>query len=153
LINFAFTKIIKNKNMGEIRVKMELENLFDRELFERGDIKENQVRHTEIDALADTGAVEMLIPQDIAEKLGLRFLQTVTVTLADDSKKDLWRASALQITVCNRKLPISCLVGPTGCEPLLGQVVMESLDLVLSPSERTITPNPKSPNQPTLKMK
>lgn len=44
-------------------------------------------------------------------------------------------------------------VGPPGCEPLLGQIVMESLDLIADPARRTLTPRPESPIEPTLKLK
>mgnify|MGYP001558011177 CR=1 FL=1 len=139
--------------MGEIRVRIKLENNNDLAFYEAGIIKKNQLRQEVIDALVDTGAVEMLLPQDLVEKLGLKLYYKVIVTLADERKTELWKAGPLWLTVCNRGMITDCLVGPPGCEPLLGQVVMEKLDLIPNPRKKTITPNPQSPYLPTLKMK
>lgn len=139
--------------MGEIRVKVQLENNNDIALFEAGVIKKNQMRKEVIDALVDTGAVEVLLPQDLVAHLGLKLYYKVTVTLADDTKKELWQAGPLWLTVCNRGMVTDCLVGPSGCEPLIGQLVMERLDLIPDPRKKTITSRPESPYRPSLKMK
>lgn len=55
--------------------------------------------------------------------------------------------------VCGRRMDTDCLVGPPLCEPIIGQLVLEALDLVLNPAKRTITVNPEYPNIPHLKMK
>jgi hypothetical protein len=57
------------------------------------------------------------------------------------------------VTIGDRKMKSDCLVGPPGSEPLVGQLVMESLDLIPDPVKRTLTPRPESPYRPTLKMK
>ena len=46
-----------------------------------------------------------------------------------------------------------CLVGPPGCEPLIGQIVLERLDLIAYSLKQTLTPRPESPYLPTLKLK
>lgn len=76
-----------------------------------------------------------------------------TVRLADERTTSLRRAGSLIITVCGRKMATDCLVGPSGCEPLLGQLVMEGLDIILDPRRRTLAVRPESPDRPTLKMK
>ena len=44
-----------------------------------------------------------------------------------------------------------CVVGPPVSEPLVGQTVMEALDLVADCTKRTLTPRPESPDCPLLK--
>jgi clan AA aspartic protease len=139
--------------MGEIRVKVRLENNNDLALYEAGIIKKNKVRSAEIDVLVDTGAVELLLPQDLVEKLGLKLRKKVTVTLADDRKIELWLAGTILLSIGDRNMSSDCLVGPPKCEPIVGQIVLEALDLVLNPRKKTITPNPTSPYLPNLKMK
>ena len=46
-----------------------------------------------------------------------------------------------------------CVVGPPRCEPLIGQVVLEELDLIADCAQHTLTPRPESPDYPHLKMK
>ena len=46
-----------------------------------------------------------------------------------------------------------CVVGPPLCEPLIGQLVLEELDLLVDCTRRTLIPRPESPNRPLLKLK
>ena len=46
-----------------------------------------------------------------------------------------------------------CLVGPPRCEPVLGQLVLERLDLIADPVKRVVSQRPESPFLPSLKLK
>ncbi|MCC6275728.1 MAG: hypothetical protein IT569_07710 [Leptospiraceae bacterium] len=46
-----------------------------------------------------------------------------------------------------------CVICPPLCEPLLGQIVLEELDLPVDSAKKKLTPRPKSPNLPLLKLK
>lgn len=139
--------------MGEIRAKVRLENYRDQVLFDAGRIPKKKVRVREIEAVVDTGAVMTLLPQDLVESLGLKTLGQVIVQLANDQRIELARAEGISLTIAGRQMFTDCLVGPPGCEPLIGQLVMERLDLIADPSKRTLTPRPESPYLPTLKLK
>ena len=77
----------------------------------------------------------------------------VVVRLANEQRVELEKAGTFRLTIGDRVMSSSCLVGPPGCEPLAGQLVMEELDLIVDPLQRTLTPRPESPFLPTLKMK
>jgi len=139
--------------MGEVRARVVLENEGDRVLAEAGHLDPAQVRRAEIEALVDTGAVMILLPQEVVESLGLPIDGNVTVTLADESRIELRRARRLSLELNGRQMDTDCLVGPPQCEPLVGQLVLERLDLVVDPVRRTVTPRPESPLQPSLKLK
>lgn len=139
--------------MGEIRVKVRLENLGDLCQVNVGKLPKNEVRSAEVEAIVDTGAVMSLLPRDLVDQLGLLPLGKMRVSLADDRRIELDRAGGLMFTVCGRNIEVECLVGPAGCEPLLGQLIMEGLDLIADPGRRTLTPRPESPDRPTIKMK
>jgi predicted aspartyl protease len=139
--------------MGEVRARIVLENQRDRILAEAGHQKSSWVRRVELDALVDTGAVMLLLPQDVVEALGLPIDGKIIVTLVNDEKVELSRARLLSVTVEDRQMDTDCLVGPPGCEPLVGQLVLERLDLVVDPAKRVISPRPESPFLPSLKLK
>jgi len=139
--------------MGEIRAKVRLENHEDRTLFKSGHLLEKDIRVQEIEAVVDTGAVMTLLPQDLVEALGLEIIDKTIVTLADESRIELNCAGTLTLTVAGRGMKTDCLVGPPGCEALVGQLVMERLDLIADPGKRTLTVRPESPFLPTLKLK
>ena len=139
--------------MGEIRVRMFLENEGDLYLHDRRKLSRKKVRKAEIEAVVDTGAVMMLLPQELVEQLGLRRAGKVVVPLANEERVEMEKASGIHLAIGDREMSASCLIGPPGCEPLVGQLVMEELDLILDPLLKTLAPRPESPFLPTLKMK
>jgi len=116
-------------------------------------LAKRKIRTIEVDAIVDTGAVMMLLPKEAVEKLGLVVFDKTIVSLADDRRIQLDRAGDLVVHIGDRTMVTDCLVGPAGCEPLIGQLIMESLDLIADPARRTLTVRPESPLRPTLKMK
>ena len=96
--------------MGEIVANVELENSGDRALVERGYGQERQVRRSSVDAVVDTGAAMLVLPQNVVERLGLETQRTVVVTCADERKEE---------------------------RPL---IVLEALDLIADCANRTLTP-------------
>jgi hypothetical protein len=46
-----------------------------------------------------------------------------------------------------------CVVNPPASEPLLGQIILERLDLLVDCKEGKLVPRPESPYMPMLKLK
>ena len=139
--------------MGEIVVEVELENPGDRALFERGYGRESDIRRSSIEAIVDTGAVMLVLPQNVVERIGVSTRRTVIVSYADERKEERPVAGPLTIRIGNRFMSIDCVVGPPLSEPLVGQIVLEALDLVADCTNSTLTPRPESPDYPLLKLK
>ena len=139
--------------MGEISVNVILENAGDRYVFAQGGAEEADIRRTRVDATVDTGAVMLVLPQNVVERLGLKTLRTVVVSYADERKEELPVVGPLTIHIGNRFMSTDCIVGPPLSEPLIGQIVLEALDLLADCTKRTLTPRPESPDYPLLKLK
>ena len=101
----------------------------------------------EVDALADTGSLHLCIPEHLAVQLNLEEIYKREVTTADGKKHVVPYVGPIQVTFGNR----GCFGGAIvlGDQVLLGAVQMEDMDLVVSPPERKVIPNPNSPNMPT----
>lgn len=139
--------------MGEVRARLVLENQRDRVLAEAGHLDRPNIRRLELEALVDTGAVMTLLPEDVVEQLGLPLDGRIIVTLPNEQRIELPRARLLSLTVADRQMDTDCLVGPPQCEPLLGQLALERLDLIVDPLRHVISPRPESPFLPSLKLK
>ena len=139
--------------MGEIKVSIKLENYDDLVALKRGWVKKEDLRCLEIDALVDTGSVMLVIPQDVVEVLGLEYRRKVIVTYADERKDERHVAGPLQLTISNRLMLTECVVGPPASEALVGQVVLEEMDLIPDCVNQTLKPRPESPHYPMLKLK
>jgi len=139
--------------MGEIIVRAELENVVDRVNWENGRIAESEIRSYELDATVDTGAVMLVLPQNVVEKLGVKNRRTVIVSYVDERKEERPVAGPLTIKLGDRFMTTDCIVGPPLSEPLVGQVVLEELDLLADCTNHKLIPRPESPDYPLLKLK
>lgn len=139
--------------MGEIKSKVLLRNFASVIAAEKGYIQKSDIQSLKLDMVVDTGAVMILLPQDIVEKLDLKISGKVVVTYADERKEERLVARGLEVTIDNRSMVTDCIIGPPLCEPLLGQLVLEELDLIPDCQKQTLSPRPESPIYPSLKMK
>lgn len=95
-------------------------------------------------ALADTGALMLCIPEHIAIQLDLEMESTREVTVVDGRSMNVPYVGPIKVGFQNRFCYVGALV--LGDDVLLGAVPIEDMDLVLSPSRREITVDPSSPN-------
>ena len=100
-----------------------------------------------VNALVDTGALHLCIPEHLAIQLKLERLEEREVTTADGVKRLCAYVGPLEVHFGKRGCFTGALV--LGDEVLLGAVPMEDMDLVVSPATRSVTVNPSSPNMPT----
>jgi clan AA aspartic protease len=134
--------------MGLTMVKVKITNLADAQSARAGLIPEDQIRSVEVEALVDTGAISMAIPEEVAELLGAGSLGIRTVTVADGRSLSLQRVGALKVEVLGRDTIAQAYVLPRGATPLLGAIELEYLDLVVVPSTQEVIANPAHPDGP-----
>ena len=99
----------------------------------------------EVEALVDTGAVHLRIPERLAIQLDLDELERREVTIAEGSTRSVPHVGPI-VTAFRRR---HCYTGAMilGEEVLLGAIPMD-MDLVVQPLTREVIPNPRSPNIP-----
>ena len=73
--------------MGEIVASMKLENAEDRGVVRRGLSDVSTIRSATVDGVVDTGAVMLVLPEDVVGRLGLATQREVVVTYADERKE------------------------------------------------------------------
>ena len=139
--------------MGEVIVEVQIVNKFHKNMEKRGLISPDEVKSKKVSMLVDTGAVMCMLSQDLIEFLELDFIGTIVVRYADERKEERKVYSDALITVNNRSMTTDVIEGEPLSEALLGQWVLEELDLLVDcPNQRLIV-NPESPFYPLLKMK
>ena len=106
--------------------------------------KEPKLSSIVVDALVDSGAVHLCIPEHIKIQLDLDEIDKKEVTLADGSRKIAPYVGPLELRFKNRVGFAGALV--IGDQVLLGAIPMEDMDLVIIPKTRTLDINPDSPN-------
>ncbi len=136
--------------MGEIRTNVTLENRDDRGAVDLGLRVEADVRRTTVEGVVDTGAVSLVVPEEIATELGLRRWGTRTVVYADERREER-PLTDVTIEIGDLAARTEAIVGRKGSEVLIGQVVLELLDLVADCRNRTLTP--RHPEGPILALR
>ena len=137
--------------MGEIRVKVLLTNASDETAHRRRKLKKSAIRRFEADALVDTGAVRSVIPVHVMEKLGVLTRGQRVAEYADGRKVTVGITESIIFDILGRDTLEEALV--LGDEVLIGQTVLEKLDLLADCANRRLVPNPAHPDQPVSKVK
>lgn len=96
-----------------------------------------------VDALADTGAIHLCIPESIRDRLALEGSEERFITLADGSGRSVSYVGPVELRLQGRRGFTGALV--LGDQALLGVVPMEDMDLVVVPKTRQVIPNPTTP--------
>lgn len=104
-----------------------------------------------VNALVDTGAITLCIPEHVAIQLKLDELEKREVTTAEGKKMLVSYVGPIQIRFENRNCFTGALV--LGDTALLGAVPLEDMDLVVNPRKLEVTVNPDSPNIPSAVVK
>lgn len=105
----------------------------------------------EIDALVDSGAINLCIPEIVKRELALASDDRRLVQLADGSTREVEVVEPVRVFFENRKTTTTALV--IGDEVLLGAIPMQDLDVLIDPrNERLIVP-PDRPNFALSKVK
>jgi clan AA aspartic protease len=98
----------------------------------------------EVDALADTGAVHLCLPEHIVLQLQLEEHEKRETAFADGSRRLISYVGPVSVSFANRLCFTGAMV--LGDEPLLGAIPMEDMDLVVLPRTREVAVNPANPN-------
>jgi clan AA aspartic protease len=137
--------------LGEVKVKVKLTNAGDEILVRRGLLTADKIRSYEADALVDTGAIRSVLPVHVVKLLGLATVGKARATYANDSTENVDVTEVVGININGRRTTEETLV--LGSEVLIGQTVLESLDLQVDCANNRVIGNPAHPDQPIIKIK
>lgn len=137
--------------VGEARIRVNLTNAVDEALVRRGLLTADKIRSYEADALVDTGVIRSVLPLHVVEQLGLATVGKARATYANDATEDVDVTEVVGINIKGRRTTEETLV--LGSEVLIGQTVLESLDLQVDCAKKRVIPNPAHPDQPIIKIK
>ena len=100
-----------------------------------------------------SGAASLVLPGGTTPERLLELLadeavdwSKVTVTLSDGSRQERQLYAELRVQVGDRDDVFSCVAKPEGAPLLLGQIVLEALDLVVDCGQQRLIPNPEAPD-------
>lgn len=137
--------------VGEIRIDTKLTNAIDEGLARRGAIRKEEIRRCSVNAMVDTGAVRSVIPVQVAQQLGIEVRGQRVAEYADGRHDIVDVTEPIVFEILGRDTLEEALI--IGDEVLIGQTVLEKLDLLADCANRRLVPNPDHPDQPVSKVK
>jgi clan AA aspartic protease len=126
--------------MGKVIERIKITNLLE------------PTKSIDVEAVIDTGATMLVLPQNIIEKLELKKMREVSVRYANNKTEVKSIYGVVTLAMKGRAGEFDVLAEEEGCQPLVGQIVLEQLDLVVDPGTRTVVINPRSPEMPMVEI-
>ena len=137
--------------MGGVRAKVKLTNSADMAMLRRNLIQSIQLRSVEANASVDTGEVSLILPSFVVERLGLARPFKQIAEYADGRRDEVDVTEPVLVELMDRHTNEEALV--LGDEVIIGQTILEKMDLHVDCRERRLLPDPSHPDQPVLKVK
>lgn len=150
MVNLNRSNPATTEPMGAVRVKVKLTNAIDEALVSRGMLNPNLLRVYETEALVDTGAVRTVLPMSVVQQLGLRIRGQQIAQYANGTQEAVGVTEPVIIELEGRETTEATLV--TGDIVLIGQTVLETLDLLVDCKNQRLIPNPAHPDYPVLRI-
>jgi predicted aspartyl protease len=143
---------METRDMGRVLTEATIENLKDLWAAERGLIAKEEIRRVEVkDALVDTGATSLAVPQRFIKQLGLVRKGEKRTTSAQGAYM-IPVYEAVRLTIMGRDMPLDVMEVPDDIPVLIGQIPLEMFDLVVDPQSRRLIGNPAHGGVQTLEL-
>jgi clan AA aspartic protease len=119
--------------MGATFAEITLKNAFDEMRAREGLIDERDVRSVTVQAVADTGAMSLVINEELQQKLGVSTVKKRFAQIANGQRVSCEETDPVNIFWKNRRSSLPALVVPGAKKVLLGAIPLESMDLMVNP--------------------
>ena len=119
--------------MGTVYTEITLLNAVDLGKVTEGLLKEEDVRSLTVKALADTGAMYMVINEETRQKLGLGIRGERIALIANGQREIAKVTDPVTIQWKNRETACPAMVMPDAKVVLFGAIAMEGMDLMVNP--------------------
>jgi clan AA aspartic protease len=105
-----------------------------------------ELEELDANALVDSGAADLCIPQNVALQLKLEVAEQRVITLADGREQVVDYVGPVRVEVFGRHAFTGAMV--LGDQVLLGAIPMQAMDVLVDPRRHQLIPNPRHPNIP-----
>lgn len=130
----------RDDGMGRFSVEVELFNDEDLVRAKAGLIRPDQVRREMVRGVVDSGATRLVIPQDLADRLGLESSGSMQVRYADGHTAQRALAQRIHLRYGDRESVFNAIVEPDRESALIGAIVLEDLDLLIDCAAQRLVP-------------
>jgi clan AA aspartic protease len=139
--------------MGLVYANIELINGDDLALSRRFYIGEDEIKRMHINALVDTGSYNLCINEEIQSQMQFPVVEKRKAQTADGRIVECDVVGNVEVRFKNRATTCRAMVLPGDCEPLLGAIPLEDMDVLIHPLKQELIVNPDHPYFAQMKLK
>ncbi|HJT76422.1 MAG TPA: retroviral-like aspartic protease family protein [Gemmataceae bacterium] len=129
-----------DETMGRVSVEVELTNGEDLVRAKDGTLAPDKVRRLRMVGWVDTGASHLVIPESVAQQLGLPEKGQALIRYADQRRETRQVVDQVHVALLGRDGTFKAVVEPARRDVLLGAIVLEDLDLLVDCRTQTLQP-------------
>jgi clan AA aspartic protease len=122
--------------MGTVYAEITLKNMFDVGKAREGLMKEHNIRTATVTAIVDTGAMTLVITEELFQELGLSIIGEKMVRTASGQRCKV--TEPVGIHWKDRFSALSAVVIPGAEVVLLGVLPLEDMDLIVNPGTQEL---------------
>jgi clan AA aspartic protease len=119
--------------MGATFAEITLKNSSDEVKAQEGLIDEQDVRSVTVQAVVDTGAMSLVINEELQQKLGVKTVIKRFAQIANGQRVPCEETDPVSIIWKDRNVSLRAVVIPGARAVLLGAIPLENLDLMVNP--------------------
>jgi len=124
--------------MGLVQAEITLKNLEDETCVRLGLLKQQDVRTATVTAIVDTGAMYMVIPEELNQKLGLRITGEKTAHIANGQRVKSKITESVKVQWKDRDIVVPAMIIPGSEKILFGAMALEGMDLMVDPVNQQV---------------
>jgi clan AA aspartic protease len=124
--------------MGTVHAEITLKNYDDETFVHSGHKKPEDIRTATVTAVVDTGAMYMVINEELCQKLGLRITGEKIAHIANGQRINCKLIEAVKVQWKNRDTVVPAIIIPGAEKILLGVLALEAMDLIINPRTQEV---------------
>ena len=124
--------------MGMVKAEITLKNSADVSMVKRGLMKDSEVRQVTVTSVVDSGAITLVINEEIRKKLGLEIIGNQGAELADGTWSNYPVTEPVDVHWKNRDTSCRALLLANASKVYLGAIPLEGMDLMVNPVNQEI---------------
>ena len=136
--------------MGRIPVNLKLTNRADVILAKEGLLSPEKIRRTTVPGVVNTRVLRLVIPETVAEQLGLPEMEDVGVRYPDGRRATRTIVGNMSLELLGREFSFGAIAEPDRATAVIGRMVLDTLDLVVDCDDQRLYP--RDPNGITVEI-
>ncbi len=129
-----------DETMGRVVVELMVTNNQELQAANLGRLPPNQVRSFQLDGVVDTGATHLVLPTDVADRLGFPNAGEELVRYGDGRTATRTTVEEVRVELLGRHGTYRASLEPNRTTALIGAIVLEDMDLVVDCKNNRLVP-------------